>query len=185
MTLFLALPREQLPARQEIFVAKLGRKFRLFSLTMQRYKFFRGLPNNIAKKARKKHAHKQYIENCNLDTEYRIQFLFRVHILLSQFYSIIIYIIYIIIIIYIIYIIIKIFYISCMLLLCYSPPMQKNNCILYSVSSSEVACLLMCLFPNIIFIIRFFFVSLQRVNKWGMGLMLLIMTITLMAQRCQ
>ena len=36
------------------FVAQLGRKFRPFSLTMQRYEKFKGLPNLIAKKARKK-----------------------------------------------------------------------------------------------------------------------------------
>ena len=33
-----------------------GRKFRPFSLTMQRYENFRGLPNLIAKKARKMFA---------------------------------------------------------------------------------------------------------------------------------
>ena len=43
-----------MPARLAIFVAQLGRKFRPFSLTMQRYENFRGLPNLIAKKARKK-----------------------------------------------------------------------------------------------------------------------------------
>ena len=43
-----------MPARLAIFVAQLGRKFRLFSLTMQRYEIFRCLPNFFAKKARKK-----------------------------------------------------------------------------------------------------------------------------------
>ena len=43
-----------MPARLAIFVAQLGRKFRLFSLTMQRYKIFRSPPNFFAKKARKK-----------------------------------------------------------------------------------------------------------------------------------
>jgi hypothetical protein len=43
-----------LPARYAIFVAQLGRKFRLFSLTMQRYEKIKALPNYIAKKARKK-----------------------------------------------------------------------------------------------------------------------------------
>jgi hypothetical protein len=41
-------------ARYAIFVAQLGRKFRLFSLTMQRYEKFKALPNYFAKKARKK-----------------------------------------------------------------------------------------------------------------------------------
>jgi hypothetical protein len=50
----LALPRKQLPARYAIFVAQLGRKFRRFSLTMQRYKKFKALPNYFSKKARKK-----------------------------------------------------------------------------------------------------------------------------------
>ena len=43
-----------MPARLAIFVAQLGRKFRLFSLTMQRYEIFRSPPNFFAKKARKK-----------------------------------------------------------------------------------------------------------------------------------
>ena len=53
-TPFLALPRKHLPRAQVIFVAQLGRKFRLFSLTMQRYKKFKALPNYSSKKARKK-----------------------------------------------------------------------------------------------------------------------------------
>ena len=53
-TPFCALPRKQLPARYAIFVAQLGRKFRRFSLTMQRYKKFNALPNYSSKKARKK-----------------------------------------------------------------------------------------------------------------------------------
>jgi len=43
-----------LPARYAIFVAQLGRKFRRFSLTLQRYEKFKALPNFSAKKARKK-----------------------------------------------------------------------------------------------------------------------------------
>ena len=54
MTPFLALPRKQVPRAQTIFVAQAGRKFRLFSLTMQRYEKFKSLPNFFAKKARKK-----------------------------------------------------------------------------------------------------------------------------------
>jgi hypothetical protein len=50
----LALPKEQVLAGQVIFVAQAGRKFRLFSSTMQRYKFFRHIPNYSSKKARKK-----------------------------------------------------------------------------------------------------------------------------------
>jgi len=50
----LALPRKQVPRAQAIFVAQAGRKFRLFSLTLQRYKKFNALPNYLAKKARKK-----------------------------------------------------------------------------------------------------------------------------------
>jgi hypothetical protein len=42
------------PRAQVIFVARAGRKFRLFSLTLQRYKNFNALPNYLAKKARKK-----------------------------------------------------------------------------------------------------------------------------------
>ena len=37
---FLALPRKKYLARQEIFSACAGRKFRFFSLTMQMYEFF-------------------------------------------------------------------------------------------------------------------------------------------------
>ena len=51
---FLALPRKQVPRAQTIFVAQAGRKFRIFSLTMQRYKNFKALPNYSSKKARKK-----------------------------------------------------------------------------------------------------------------------------------
>ena len=54
MTPFLALPRKQVPRAQTIFVAQAGRKFRIFSLTMQRYKIFKALPNYSSKKARKK-----------------------------------------------------------------------------------------------------------------------------------
>ena len=39
-TLFCDFTRKQLPARKVIFVAQLGRKFRLFSLTVQRYNLF-------------------------------------------------------------------------------------------------------------------------------------------------
>jgi hypothetical protein len=39
-TLFCDFTRKQLPARLAIFVAQLGRKFRLFSLTLQRYNLF-------------------------------------------------------------------------------------------------------------------------------------------------
>jgi hypothetical protein len=52
----LALPRKQVLAGQAIFVAQAGRKFRLFSSTMQRYENFTHLPNYSSKKARKKHA---------------------------------------------------------------------------------------------------------------------------------
>jgi hypothetical protein len=51
-TPFLALPRKQLPARYAIFVPCLGRKFHHFSLTLQRYKKFKALPNYSSKKAR-------------------------------------------------------------------------------------------------------------------------------------
>ena len=44
----------QVPRAQTIFVAQAGRKFRLFSLTMQRYEKFKALPNYFSKKARKK-----------------------------------------------------------------------------------------------------------------------------------
>ena len=54
MTPFLALPRKQVPRAQTIFVAQAGRKFRLFSLTMQRYKKFNALPNYSSKKAPQK-----------------------------------------------------------------------------------------------------------------------------------
>ena len=48
----MALPRKQVPRAQTIFVAQAGRKFRLFSLTLQRYKNFKALPNYSSKKAR-------------------------------------------------------------------------------------------------------------------------------------
>ena len=51
---FCDFPRKHVPARLAIFVAQLGRKFHLFSLTMQRYEIFRSPPNFFAKKARKK-----------------------------------------------------------------------------------------------------------------------------------
>ena len=54
MTPFLTLPGKQVPRAQTIFVAQAGRKFRLFSLTMQRYKKFKALQNYSSKKARKK-----------------------------------------------------------------------------------------------------------------------------------
>ena len=54
MAPFLALPKKQVPRAQVIFVVQAGRKFRLFSLTMQRYKKFKALPNYSSKKARKK-----------------------------------------------------------------------------------------------------------------------------------
>jgi len=54
MTPFLAFLRKQLPARYAIFVTQLGRKYRLFSLTLQRYKNFKAHPKIFAKKARKK-----------------------------------------------------------------------------------------------------------------------------------
>jgi hypothetical protein len=43
-----------LPARHAIFVTQFGRKFRLFSLTLQRYEKIKSLPNYSSKKARKK-----------------------------------------------------------------------------------------------------------------------------------
>jgi hypothetical protein len=54
MTPFLALPRKQVPRAQANFVSQAGRKFRIFSFTMQRYKIFKALPNYSSKKARKK-----------------------------------------------------------------------------------------------------------------------------------
>ena len=54
ITPFLALPRKHLPRAQIIFVVRAGRKFRIFSLTVQRYKNFKALPNYSSKKARKK-----------------------------------------------------------------------------------------------------------------------------------
>ena len=48
-TLFCDFTRKYLPARLVIFVAQLGRKFRLFSLTVQRYEYFQCLPNNNRK----------------------------------------------------------------------------------------------------------------------------------------
>ena len=52
MTPFLALPKKHMPRAQVIFVVQAGRKFRLFSLTLQRYKKFKALPNYSSKKAR-------------------------------------------------------------------------------------------------------------------------------------
>ena len=43
-----------MPRAQVIFVAQAGRKISSFSLTLQRYKKFKALPNLFAKKARKK-----------------------------------------------------------------------------------------------------------------------------------
>ena len=59
MTPFLALPRKHVPVRLAIFVAQLGRKFCLFSLTMQMYENFKVLPNYFSK-AHKKHARKTH-----------------------------------------------------------------------------------------------------------------------------
>ena len=53
-TPFLALPRKHLPRAQIIFVVLADFKFRIFSLTLQRYKKFNALPNYSSKKARKK-----------------------------------------------------------------------------------------------------------------------------------
>ena len=53
-TPFLALPGKHLPRAQIIFVVRAGRKYRIFSLTLQRYKKFNALPNYSSKKARKK-----------------------------------------------------------------------------------------------------------------------------------
>ena len=53
-TPFLALPGKHLPRAQIIFVVRAGRKFRIFSLTVQRYKNFKALPNYSSQKARKK-----------------------------------------------------------------------------------------------------------------------------------
>ena len=53
-TLFCDFTRKHLPARLVIFVAQLGRKFRLFSLTVQRYEYFQCLPNNNRKMTLKK-----------------------------------------------------------------------------------------------------------------------------------
>jgi hypothetical protein len=50
------------PRAQVIVVAQAGRKFRLFSLTMQRYKIFKALPNYSAKKARKKARSSFFVE---------------------------------------------------------------------------------------------------------------------------
>ena len=54
MASFLALPKKHMPRAQVNFVVQAGRKFRLFSLTLQKYKKFKALPNYFAKKARKK-----------------------------------------------------------------------------------------------------------------------------------
>jgi hypothetical protein len=48
------MPGKHMSVRQEIFVTQLGRKFRLFLSTVQRYENFKALPNYIAQKARKK-----------------------------------------------------------------------------------------------------------------------------------
>ena len=64
---FCALSRKQVPRAQAIFVAQAGRKFRLFSSTVQRYKNFKAFPNYIAKKARKKtRFEKTSIKSCIL-----------------------------------------------------------------------------------------------------------------------
>ena len=47
-----------MPRAQAIFVAQAGRKFRLFSLTMQRYEKFKALPNYFLKKHADFHAEK-------------------------------------------------------------------------------------------------------------------------------
>jgi hypothetical protein len=45
----LALPKKHLPRAQVIFVAQAGRKFRLFSLTMQRYEYFIAVHEHFAR----------------------------------------------------------------------------------------------------------------------------------------
>jgi len=50
----LALPRKLLPARLAIFVAQLGRKFRLFFFDKAKVQKIQSIPNYFSKKARKK-----------------------------------------------------------------------------------------------------------------------------------
>jgi len=66
------------PRAQAIFVAQAGRKFRLFSLTMQRYKNFKALPNYFSKKARKKARSRfsELVDTFSI-TNYRLQFYLR------------------------------------------------------------------------------------------------------------
>ncbi len=73
-TLFCGFTRKQLPARLVIFVAQLGRKFRLFSLTVQRYEYFQCLPNNNRKMTLKKALFEKTI--FRVDSDFRFQFYF-------------------------------------------------------------------------------------------------------------
>ena len=52
-----------MPRAQTIFVAQAGRKFRLFSLTLQRYKNFKSFPNLFAKKTREKARSRNWFTN--------------------------------------------------------------------------------------------------------------------------
>ena len=72
-TLFCDFTRKHLPARL-IFVAQLGRKFRLFSLTVQRYEYFQCLPNNNRKMTLKKALFEKTI--FRVDSDFRFQFYF-------------------------------------------------------------------------------------------------------------
>ena len=73
-TLFCDFTRKHLPARLVIFVAQLGRKFRLFSLTVQRYEYFQCLPNNNRKMTLKKALFEKTI--FRVDSDFRFQFYF-------------------------------------------------------------------------------------------------------------
>ena len=73
-TLFCDFTRKHLPARLVIFVAQLGRKFRLFSLTVQRYEYFQCLPNNNRKMTPKKALFEKTI--FRVDSDFRFQFYF-------------------------------------------------------------------------------------------------------------
>ena len=97
MTTFLALPWKQVPRAQTIFVAQAGRKIRIFSLTLQRYKIFIAFPNYSSKKARKKTRSKFLVSQ--MRTAHSAQFSHEHHRIgqINIYYIYNIYIIYIVI----------------------------------------------------------------------------------------
>jgi 4-hydroxy-3-methylbut-2-en-1-yl diphosphate synthase IspG/GcpE len=68
MAPFLALPKKHMPRAQVKFVVQAGRKFRLFSLTLQRYKKIQSASKLFRKKSTQKSTHPEIV--CPTATRY-------------------------------------------------------------------------------------------------------------------